>query len=686
MRRPGASTAEFRQSISVKGHLHVATVADQASEAVPDVRLAESRHVHTPWTLATYPSLNAWKTRVAQIRRHILVVAGLYPLPEKSPLNARIFGRLERGDYSVEKVFFESLPGFLVCGNLYRPSEDGPHPGIACPHGHCRRGRLENDDTAFASIPGRCINLARQGHVVFSYDMAGYNDSSQIEHREFGGRREDLWGIGVLGLQLWNSIRVIDFLQSLPDVDPGRIGCTGASGGGTQTFLLAAVDHRVGVAAPVNMVSAHMQGGCNCENQGHLRLDVNNVEIAAAMAPRPLFLVSASGDWTCNTPELEYPAIREIYGLYDAAVRVATAQVDAGHNYNRESREFVYQWFGRWLLGRDEGFKETPFTVEPDESLLVFHDRKPPDGALDSNSLTKSLIARSESRLKDALPDTAVSLRRFKERLAPALRHAVAAVYPKEALARDMGRTRNSRYIVQRLLIGRPDFADRVPARLFLPQNGRETSPGALLVHPGGIDALSDPESGTPGLAVDDLIRRGLRVLTISPFLAGASVSNTGSRDTSVPHFHTYNPSDATCRIQDILTALAYLRSRADVSVCHLAGMGEAGLWCLFARALAPDVGRTIIDGNRFRAGDDAHWAEHLYIPAVRAAGDLRTAAAMIAPGPLYVHNAGMEFPIDEFRSFYGAAEGRRELRISSRRVNRTALHDWITNSGSPPQ
>lgn len=659
----------------------MATAANQISEAQPDARLAESRGVHTPWTLASYTSLNAWKARAAQIRRHILVVSGLYPLPEKSPLNARTFGRVERRGYSVEKAFFESLPGFLVCGNLYRPSDDGPHPGIACPHGHCRRGRLENDDTSFGSIPGRCINLARQGHVVFSYDMAGYNDSSQIEHREFGGRREDLWGIGVLGLQLWNSIRVIDFLQSLPGVDPDRIGCTGASGGGTQTFLLAAVDERVGVAAPVNMISAHMQGGCNCENQGHLRLDINNVEIAAAMAPRPLLLVSASGDWTCNTPELEYPAIRDIYSLYDAADRVSTAQVHAGHNYNRESREFVYGWFGRWLLGRDEPFRETRFTVESDEGLLVFHDRKPPAGALDANGLTEFLIDRSELRLNDALPDTPAALRRFRQRMAPALRHAVAAGYPKEALARDMGRTRRSRYIVQRLLIGREEFGDRVPARLFLPRNGRERSPGTLLVHPGGIDALSDPESGKPGPVVDDLLRRGLRVLIVSPFLAGASGSDTGIRDASAPHFHTYNPSDASCRIQDVLTALAYLRSREDVTVCHLAGMAEAGPWCLFARALAQGVGRTIIDGNRFRAGDDAHWAEHLFIPAVRAAGDLRAAAALTAPGPLFLHNAGNDFPVDEFRSIYRAAEAGPELRISLRRVNRAALHDWLAKS-----
>jgi hypothetical protein len=659
----------------------VSTVADQISEAMPDARLAESRHVHTPWTLAACSTLEEWEARAAHIRKHILVVLGLYPLPEETPLNPLVFGRVERGAYSVEKVFFESLPGFLVCGNLYRPLTEGPHPGIACPHGHCRRGRLENDDTAFGSIPGRCINLARQGHIVLSYDMAGYNDSSQIEHRKYGGRVEDLWGIGILGLQLWNSIRVIDFLQSLPDVDPDRIGCTGASGGGTQTFMLAAVDDRVKVAAPVNMISAHMQGGCNCENQAHLRLDVNNVEIAAAMAPRPLFLVSASGDWTCNTPEVEYPAIREIYRMYNAEDRVGTAQVDAGHNYNRKSREYVYRWFGKWLLGRDEPFMERAFTVEPDEDLLVFHSRKPPSHALDADGLTNFLIARSEVRLKDALPDNPASMRRFKEGMGPALQHAISATYPKALIARDMGRTRNRNRIIQRLLLGRRDFGDRVPARLFLPRNGLEKSPGTLLVHPGGNDALSDPDNGSPGLVVADLLRRGQRVLAISPFLVGSSPSNSGRRDTDVPLFHTYNSCDATCRIQDILTALAYLRTRADVTSIHLQGMGAAGLWCLFARALAPGVGRTVVDGNRLRASDDAYWAEHLFIPAIRAAGDLRTAAALIAPAPLFVHNTGADFPIDEFRSSYRAAEACSSLTISRRRVNRRALHDWLTDS-----
>ena len=200
-------------------------------------------------------------------------------------------------------------------------------------------------------MPGRAISLARNGFVVFTYDMIGYNDSRQLEHRLFGGPREKLWGLSMAGLQLWNGIRGVDFLESLPYVKRDAIGATGASGGGTQVFLLAAVDQRVAVAAPVNMISLHMQGGCLCENQPGLRLDTNNVEIAATIAPRPLLMVSATGDWTTNTMEREYPAVRAIYSLVGAADRVHGVRFEAPHNYNRDSREAVYAWMARWLQG-----------------------------------------------------------------------------------------------------------------------------------------------------------------------------------------------------------------------------------------------------------------------------------------------------------------------------------------------
>jgi len=169
-----------------------------------------------------------------------------------------------------------------VTGNLYTPAGRGPFPAVLLPHGHWTYGRLEN--TEVSSIPGSAISLARQGFVAFTYDMVGYDDSRQLTHA-FGGRRESVWGLSLAGLQLWNGIRSLDFVQSRPEVDPARIGAAGASGGGTQTFLLAAVDERVKVAVPVNMISLHMQGGCLCENPPGLRLDTSNVELAATIAP-----------------------------------------------------------------------------------------------------------------------------------------------------------------------------------------------------------------------------------------------------------------------------------------------------------------------------------------------------------------------------------------------------------------
>ena len=257
-----------------EGHLELGRVFVRPSRTVDDARGAVSRSVGTPYTFPGYTHAQ-WTEKAAALRLQIRVATGLLPAHEPAPLNAEIFARIEREGYSVEKVHFEPFPGFFTTGNLYRPrGKSGPFPGIVSPHGHWKRGRLEDNEVG--SIPARCINFARQGYAVFTYDMIGYNDSArQIEHR-YGGAREGLWGLSAMALQLRNGIGAVDFLQSLPDVDPERIGCTGASGGGTQTFILSAVDPRIKVSAPVNMISATMQGGCLCENAPTLRLEATS--------------------------------------------------------------------------------------------------------------------------------------------------------------------------------------------------------------------------------------------------------------------------------------------------------------------------------------------------------------------------------------------------------------------------
>jgi hypothetical protein len=281
----------------------IALTASLVLAASPLARQATFRTLDDKYSPPRFTDAVEWKKRAAYLREHILTSAGLLPMPERAPLAPEIFGKVVKNDYTVEKVYFQSLPGFLVTGNLYRPIGTGPFPAVLAPHGHWAYGRLEN--TALNSVPGRAINLARQGFVVFTYDMIGYDDSRQLPHT-FGGTRETLWGMSLAGLQLWNSIRSLDFLQSLPDVQKDALAVTGESGGGTQTFLLTAVDDRVKVAVPVNMISLHMQGGCLCENPPALRLDTNNVEIAAT-SRRPLLMVSATGT---GRPTRWKPSIR----------------------------------------------------------------------------------------------------------------------------------------------------------------------------------------------------------------------------------------------------------------------------------------------------------------------------------------------------------------------------------------
>ncbi len=535
--------------------------------------------VNDTYAAPQFTSRAAWNIRAAHIRELVLASAGLVPMPERTALNATVFDDLTHADYIVSKVYFESLPGFFVAGNLYRPVGDGPFPAILSPHGHWPYGRLEN--SAVASVPGRAINLARQGFVVFTYDMVGYNDSPQLEHRGFGGPREKLWGLSVAGLQLWNGIRSLDFIESLPYVRRDRIGATGASGGGTQVFLLAAVDERVAVAAPVNMISLHMQGGCLCENQPGLRLDTNNVEIAATIAPRPLLMVSATGDWTTNTLEREYPAVRALYALSGAADRVHAVRFEAPHNYNRDSREAVYAWMARWLQDApaDVRREERAFTPDPLPGLMVFYQRPFPKNAVDAARLTTNWIEAAKRQLST----TPLEVR------ARALRHALG--------------------------FGPPLPTSRPPV-----QSQPSRRPTVIVA---GIDAELEKQLRSARFTVE--------TIDFTPFDADEAAK--------IPMFDTYNRTAASQKVADIVDAL-----RASPDAVLIAA-GDAALTGLLASSV--EMGRrAVLDVGDFDTASDAAFVERLYMPGLRKAGDLSTAAGL-AGDRIVIHNAGPRFALD---------------------------------------
>ncbi len=625
--------------------------SDWTTVFIPQDGRTEIRHGNLNYTFSDYPNRESWETRAEHLRKRILVSTGLWPMPEKQPLNPQITGRIEHEDYIIENVYFESFPGFFVTGNLYRPKgKQGPFPGVASPHGHWSTGRLVHEE--LGSIPARGISFARQGYIAFAYDMIGYNDSKlQVPHTYGGDPKGYLWGISLMGLQLWNSIRVVDFLSSLPDVDPDRIACTGASGGGTQTFMLMAVDKRVKVAAPVNMISAHFQGGCLCENTPNLRLDNFNVEFGAMMAPRPLLMVSATGDWTKNTPEVEFPAVQSIYRLFGATDRVTSVQVNAEHNYNQESREAVYAWFGKWLLGVDnaEKFKEGSVTPDPPKKMLVFPDGKLPANAITGDQLVANLVQYAETQIQSLKPEDAVSLQAYQQVMGTAYRYAINAQQPQacDLQVKVVSKDDRENYSVEKLILGRKQVGEQMPAILLAPEH---PSGAVIVVHPSGKAGLIEDDA--PNSLIQGLLDRQLMVLAIDTF--GTGELALLERDKDVRHFYTFNRSEISLRIQDILNAIAYLKTRTHT--VHLVGIEEAGPWCLLARALTSDVRQTVVDAARYDYNDDDVWVDKLFIPQIRRAGDLRTAAAIIAPGKLIIHNVSDEFPRRWFRDVFEAA------------------------------
>ena len=289
----------------------------------------------------TYHDKASWETRAALIRQGIRDGMGLPSKPNFAPLKPIRHSLQKLNGYSVENIAFESLPGFFVTGNLYRPlNSTGKLAGILCTHGH----GADQNNRLMEYTQQRCATLARMGAVVFAYDMIGYGDSKQCDHKI----------PQALKLQTLNSLRALDFLSSLPDVDTERIGMTGESGGGTQTFLLTALDPRIKVSAPVVMVSAHFFGGCVCESGMPIHKrpthQTSNVEIAALTAPRPLLLVSDGKDWTKNTPDVEFPYIQTIYGYYGAKDRVENVHLPTeGHDYGPNKREAAYRFLAKYL-------------------------------------------------------------------------------------------------------------------------------------------------------------------------------------------------------------------------------------------------------------------------------------------------------------------------------------------------
>ncbi|GIU72993.1 MAG: hypothetical protein KatS3mg004_0080 [Bryobacteraceae bacterium] len=538
--------------------LLVFTFQGTAAAQLADPRESLNLTSKTRFTPKYYSDLKIWEARREHLRRQILVSAGLWPLRPRPPVPVHRFGAVTKGPYTVEKIALETLPGFLVGANLYRPARlQRPAPAVLVAHGHWKYGRTHHAPDY--SVPALCANLAAQGYVVLAWDMVGYGDTRQLPH-DFGHSREELaWLFSPFSLQLWNAIRALDFIESLPEVNRFLIGMTGTSGGGTQTYLLAAIDERIRAAAPGGMVSAIFQGDDVCEMAPGLRIDTNNVELTSLIAPRYLMLVAATRDWTRYTPQLELPAIRSVYALYRQERRAWAAMIDAGHNSNRQSREAVYGFFHRTLMRRfwlsPAPGENSALPLPSREELLIgdeFHEKAVAGRAEIFAAWRRLAVERTASMTEDEL----------RERLAALLHVSVPAQVTVPASAPE-------------LVLVRTDTGTPVRARWAVPP-----APAApayeIAVSPEGLDC-ADCARVSPAGQSPPPVR-----LVIEAFRASAPS----------PPFDleraTFHRSLLAERIQDIYAAVSYMKGFAGDRPIRLVCHGDAQAWCLLALAAAP--------------------------------------------------------------------------------------------------
>ncbi len=557
-------------------------------------------------------------------------------------------------------------------------------------------------------LQARCVQLARMGCVVFHYDMIGYADSVQISQalaHGFAKQRPEMnsrahWGLfspqaeehlqSVMGLQTWDSIRALDFLQSLPDVDPKRIGVTGASGGGTQTFILCALDDRPTVAFPAVMVSTAMQGGCTCENACLLRVDTGNVEIAALFAPKPLGMTAAN-DWTKEMPTKGYPELQQQFAMLGAPQNVKlTPLLQFGHNYNYVSRAAMYEWFNQHLkLGLPEPIVEQDYPFSTPQELTVWNDQhpRPAGGPNFERKLLRWITERDEMQL--ALHQN--SLEDFRKIYGGAFDVIL------DGKIADSGSVElNQSNRVDRAdhwetvgLLRNTTYNEELPIVILDPKKSKAQT--VIWISGEGKSALYEKNASgevRPTAAVRKLLTNGATVIGVDllyqgEFLAdGQPLKQTrlvnNPREAAAYTFG-YNTTLFTHRTQDVLAAIKFARGRHEgAEQVDLVGVEGGGPWAAAARAQSGEaVRRLAIDTDGFRFGNVSDIRDVNFLPGTAKYGDLPGLLALGAPGEVWLTGEGRDAPALT-KKIYELVHAKRNLTLSTKAQKTDEAVHWI--------
>ncbi len=524
-------------------------------------------HTMTPVRPPAYDgTAESWTARRAEVRKRVLQDIGLDPMPENVPLDPRIVATLKRDGYAVHRLYFQLFPGCYGSGWLYVPDPiEGTAPAVLNPHGHWTNRAYE--DTAQM----RMIGLAKKGYIALMTDNIHAGDLET--------------GMTPIGLMTWQNLRALDYLLSRDDVDPARIGVTGASGGGQQTMYLMGLDDRLKAAVPVVMASYFERiltpdnWHCWCNHAPGIARDTDTIEILCCFAPRPALFICSAKDWTANFPEEEFEEVKKVWSLYGAVDQVECRISDAPHGYERERREAMYRFMNAHLGMEDpDNGREPEITPESMETLREMD--VPMDGLWDWAKATAWYRAHHQpSATANDIPDRLAELIRS----VPPAPETVGGTL-KGHLEFDGG--------ALDLLLVKTEAGLELPALFLLSPSAERRAPAVVLLQPEGKSAVFDEEKKPSPLA-RTLLDGGIHVLALDARLTG-ELKRNWERNCLI-----WGRPEAGMAADDACWAARYLAGREEVDPDRIfvVGLGGLGVSALLAALIGDEFSACVFDG-----------------------------------------------------------------------------------------
>jgi cephalosporin-C deacetylase-like acetyl esterase len=602
--------------------------------------------------------------RQAELRDRVRDVLGLHLWPERTPLAAQSVGVVDRDEYTIERYLIQSRPGFYIPVNLYIPRElNAPAPAILNPHGHFRGGKAGGPEPPIhpiGTVQPRLISLARLGFVVLALDGIGWGERSRIlEDCGHWTLSPILTGGCVMGMEVWDNIRALDFLLSRREVDPSRVGITGASGGGTQTLFTAAVDERLKAIVPVCFGTNYrhwfdrelgLSGGiCLCLWIPGLAGFAEFADICALLAPRATMFLCTSRDG-CLTEGIAqiFPDVKRVFELMGAGDHLRMTVVEGAHGYFKAVREPMYAFFVRALTGRDcgEAIEERSLTCEAPEILNCFDPHVLPE---DLRTVDDVVIARARELIQGwqtTLPTTVDEITGYQQGLRENLIKHVLGGFPERC---DLASTEET---LPDTPYHKVEFHSteklHVVGYLYLPKESPEE-----------VVLVVDPEGGYVGIRSG----RASRIIgkRYPQAVLAIDCQNWGSLYD--PETRCYDEKEwgaytsllfvghplIGLRVWDVLRSVDFIREKTQLNSApiHLIGYGEAGLVALLAAGLderiesltISDVSASFLPskggyGRRPYATYPSAQAQPLsfFLPGILRYGDIPQLVSLVAP------------------------------------------------------